>query len=522
MRKYLIFVLLCVQTSANSDPKASGPYLQLLTSSSVSIQWEAKIQTNASLTFQAAGDDAAQTVQAEIVDLPDPAPKLQRLYIARLTELKPGTNYIYSVSTEGLEPSTHSFTSPPEDVGDFSFLAMSDAQDGFRVTERNLRESIIPRAFHSDLLAPSFAVFAGDLVQNGDRYAEWQQHWFQPMASLLNRIPVYPAPGNHEKNNPLYFTYFSTPENGTPGYIEHWYSFDFGNTRFISLDTNDGYRIQEQLDWLSLQLDEAAADDRLAFVIAYFHHPFKSEAWIPGELGYSGRIQSLLEDFSLKTDKPSFHLCGHTHGYSRGHSYRARHSMISVAAVGGAIDDWGDYKQQDYSEYVKSLANFGWMHFSIRSGENPTITLRRFGFGDDRSQVDQGLVDSYTIKRFNQAPLAPQVIGASFDSKGHLNLKLGTFEDPDGDSHLTTHVRWMNTQTGEQVGEFFQNNENWYMGKNLEQGRSLLEPSPMVPDRQWTSLSYQVRFRDSSMTWSDWADVAAAQFSENQPAREYP
>ncbi len=496
-----------MQSSANSDPKATGPYLQQLSASSVWIQWEAKIQSNATLSYQASGSDFTQTVQAEIVDLPDPAPKLQRLYIARLTDLKADTRYTYSISAEGIEPSSYTFTSAPNVVGDFSFIAISDAQNGFRVTEKNLRESLIPRAFHSDLQPPSFAVFAGDLVQNGDRYMDWQNHWFQPMASLLSEIPVYPAPGNHEKNHELYFTYFSSPENGSPDYLEHWYSFDFGNTRFISLDSNDGFRIQVQLDWLSNQLDEAAANDRIDFVIAYFHHPFKSEAWNPGELGYSGQIQTLLEDFTIKTDKPSFQLCGHTHGYSRGHSYRSRHSMLSVSSLGGAIDDWGDYKQQDYSEYVNSQANLGWVHFSVSAGENPSITLRRFGFGDDRKQFDQGLVDSFTIKRYNQAPLPPRVLQASFDSRAQLNLKLASFEDPDGNSHLTTHVRWLNAQTGEWLGESFQNNENWYMGKNLEQGQSLLEPRSMAPPSRWTSLSYQVRFRDSSLTWSDWTEV---------------
>jgi len=61
MRKFFIFVLLCMQSSANSDPKASGPYLQQLTASSVWIQWEAKIQNNATLSYQVRFRDSSLT-----------------------------------------------------------------------------------------------------------------------------------------------------------------------------------------------------------------------------------------------------------------------------------------------------------------------------------------------------------------------------------------------------------------------------------------------------------------------------
>ena len=140
----------------------------------------------------------------------------------------------------------------------------------------------------------------------------------------------------------MYFSYFNLPKNGTKGYLEHWYYYDFGNVRFISLDTNWQYRNSQQLEWLKKVTAEAKINDKIDFVIAQFHHPFaKSELWIEGETEYSGQLSQILADFTKRTGKPSLYFCGHTHGYSRGHHRDLNHSMFVVGSIGGAIDDWG-------------------------------------------------------------------------------------------------------------------------------------------------------------------------------------
>ena len=107
-------------------------------------------------------------------------------------------------------------------------------------------------------------------------------------------------------------------KNGTSGYLEHWYFHDFGNIRFVSLDTNWQYRNSTaQLNWLNNILKEASSNESIDFVIAQFHHPHESELWVKGEVEYSGKISDMLAQFTKKTGKPTLYFCGHTHGYSR-------------------------------------------------------------------------------------------------------------------------------------------------------------------------------------------------------------
>ena len=90
--------------------------------------------------------------------------------------------------------------------------------------------------------------------------------------------------------------------------------------RLIGLESNSGYRIQEQLDWLQGVLDDACSNEHIDFVYAQLHHPYHSELWIAGNMHYTGDVISILEEFSSACGKPSVHFFGHTHGYSRGQS----------------------------------------------------------------------------------------------------------------------------------------------------------------------------------------------------------
>ena len=108
-------------------------------------------------------------------------------------------------------------------------------------------------------------------------------------------MPVYPVPGNHEQNSQFFFKYFSLPENGDPAFAEHWWYKDYSNVRLIGLESNSGYRVQQQLVWLQSVLNDAATDSTIDFVFAQLHHPHKSELWIacvgPSSSTFSGFLE---------------------------------------------------------------------------------------------------------------------------------------------------------------------------------------------------------------------------------------
>ncbi len=64
--------------------------------------------------------------------------------------------------------------------------------------------------------------------------------------------------------------------------------------------------------------------------------------------------------------------------------------MINVASSGGAIDNWGEYAQQDYKEYSKSTDDYGFVLVEVEAGENPQFLLSRVSHGS----FENGIVNA--------------------------------------------------------------------------------------------------------------------------------
>jgi hypothetical protein len=349
-------------------------------------------------------------------------------------------------------------------------------------------------------------------VQTGSKFYQWKDHFFNPAEKLFSEVPVYPVPGNHERNSVYYFKYFSLPENGTPAYAEHWWYKDYGNTRVIGLDSNDGYRdLREQLDWLKELLADTEKDDNIDFVFAQLHHPFKSELWIPGEEDFTGKIVTELEQFSTKTGKPSIHFFGHTHGYSRGQSRDHKHLWINVASAGGAIDNWGEFEGRDYDEFTVTQDEYGFVMVSVDGNrKDPKFTIKRISRGNTIAHRENELRDSITVWRKERKPSAPEALSPSGEGvsiKGAV-LKAGEFKSEfTGTFHAASHWQVSKSEDFENLAyESWQQFENWYYKENRQKDDDLTDEKTerLNPN---TTYYWRVRFRDQNLNWSDWSNV---------------
>ncbi|RLA63710.1 MAG: hypothetical protein DRQ89_05965 [Epsilonproteobacteria bacterium] len=504
--RQLVFIALIIPSLSLANLFHVGPYLQHPGSKKMIVKWEGAKNKKYLLKYGTSRESLNQTGNFSIEELSG-VPR--DLYKVKLTNLNPNQIYFYQI-TEGLEVSkVFSFKTFPKDKSNFSFLALSDAQSGYKATTKVVRESLMPHVFNNPTLTKGFpiemALFSGDLVQNGSTYSLWKKQFFDPMAPMLERIPLIPAAGNHEMDHRLYFSFFDLPENGSKGYKEHWYYFDLGNVRFIGLDTNTRYRKQVQLDWLKEVLNDAHKEG-VDFVVGHFHHPHESELWTLGNTKFSGKIQTIMEDFSLESGIPSVHLCGHTHGYSRGHSLRANHSMITVAAIGGNLDQWGKHRQKDYMEYLVSLSQYGWVIGEVETGVNPTLTFKRFSYGDAHSFYDMGIKDEFTLKRFNKLPNKPKIL-KTLVQKRSLKVLGNDFQDADNDGHLTTHIQVSKNNFKTFKYEEFINYQNIYYEEDKNQEVSMTE---IIVDKKIPSnknYKVRIRYRDMALGWSEWSDV---------------
>ncbi len=501
------------------------PFLQHATPTSIWIVWEATAAVESVVEWGPTPALGRTTLAAPLA-----SEEGNVIYQAQLTGLRPGGRFYYRVRSGTAASAQHDFRLPPPRgrLAPFQFVVLSDTQaDGSnpRKLVETTNDGIIRYAreqYAADLSqALAFALLAGDLVDQGSVYKQWKNDFFDEIANLLSSVPLYPVFGNHEQDSDNFHKYFNLPTNGSPGFEEHWYYFDYANVRIIGLDTNGGYRNSEQLAWLEATLNATAEAEHIDFVFAQFHHPHKSELWTPGNLDYSGQIIARLEAFTTATGKPSVHFYGHTHGYSRGQSRDHVHLWVNVAAGEGNLDYWGEFPIADYPEYARSYAEYGFVMIEVQPGDDPAFTLRRINRGNEIKPRDNEEMDTVTIRRHNQPPATPQLTAPSAGAKVNPLAAIvqgGAFRDPDGDEHWETQVQVSarSDDFAQPLADVWERFENWYappgasgpengyFSVDTKAGSDITQIElPPLPEDQ--TLFVRLRYRDSGLAWSGWS-----------------
>ncbi|MDP6909035.1 MAG: FN3 domain-containing metallophosphoesterase family protein, partial [Flavobacteriales bacterium] len=493
------------------------PYLQNAEPTSIHVMWETNTDNSTTVEY-----GLTSSLGSSMSGTAATGNGASFVHDVELTGLQPATKYYYKAITGSTESDVYFFKTPPlaSTEASFNIVAMSDMQqDGSHPTVFSdiINDNLIPyidQKFGNDL-ATDLAYFfvPGDLVTTGSNYGSWASTFFEPAENLLSYVPLYPVPGNHEGNTPYFFQYFNLPLNGSTGfdYPEHWWYKDYSNVRMIGLESNSPYTIlPTQLDWLQTVLDDAATNDDIDFVFAQLHHPYESELWIAGNTNFTGDVITILENFSTSSGKPSAHFFGHTHGYSRGQSKEHNHVMVNVATAGGAIDNWGEFAQQDYEEFSRSDDDYGYVLLEVEAGNDPQFLLTRLSHGSyENGLVTNVLKDSIRIKFNNPSPDQPTGIfpGENDQLSPDCILFLGSdFNDPDGDLHGAT--QWQiatDANFSNMVYDNWYQHENWYFDVDLEAGNNMVdeEVTSLLPN---TTYYWRVRYRDRSLAWSPWSD----------------
>ncbi|MGB0916695.1 MAG: fibronectin type III domain-containing protein [Flavobacteriales bacterium] len=517
MRFFSTLAFLLLSASVFSQTMVVKPYLQNAEPTSIHVMWETTSDNSTSVDYGTSASLGTMVSGTAIT-----GSGASQVHDVELSGLQPATKYFYKTITGSLESDVYHFRTPPlkSSEASFNIVAMSDMQQWGSyptVFKDIVDDNLIPyiQDNYGNDLSEHLGYFAvpGDLVTTGGIYGSWASTFFAPAENLLSYVPLYPVPGNHEGNTPTFFKYFNLPLNGTMtnDYPEHWWYKDYSNVRLIGLESNSGYRVQTQLDWLQGVLDDAAADSDIDFVFAQLHHPHESELWIAGNTSYTGDVIEILEDFSTSSGKPSVHFFGHTHGYSRGQSKEHKHVMVNVASAGGAIDNWGEFAQQDYEEFSRSDDDFGYVLMEVQAGANPQFLLKRLSHGSiENGLVTNVLKDTLLIKFNNPAPATPT--GIFPEENDMLDpdciIFLGSeFSDAEGDEHGATQWRIATDASFNSIvyDEWYQH-ENWYFDVDLMAGNNMVDQEVNALQEN-TTYYWQVRYRDKGLSWSEWSDA---------------
>jgi len=210
------------------------------------------------------------------------------LHRVRLDGLKPGALYHYRVGDPILGWSgDHTFRTAPEGDVNFTFTVYGD-----QGTSRYSVENVVRAA----AFKPSFHLHTGDLSYSGGLQSIWDR-WFEIVEPLASNALYMPAIGNHEFEGGLniYLDQFALPGN------ERWYSFNWGNAHFISIEVSSYFRAEdERYRWLMSDLEAASRDEDIDWIIVYFHFPpYSSGPSYPGYSTIRSGLTPILERYGV-------------------------------------------------------------------------------------------------------------------------------------------------------------------------------------------------------------------------------
>ncbi len=278
------------------------PYLQHTTQTSTIIAWRTEADADTLIEYgttpllgSVAGNPGAR----------------EKAHAVELTGLVAGTTYYYRVSSAG-QPVTlrETFrTAPPANVSDFSFLAFGDSGTA---SPEQLALGRLMAAEQAD-----FAIHTGDVIYPygglGNAVGEYNDRFFRPYEGFLGRLPMFPVIGNHDLiallGQPFKDVFF-LPDNGSSIGRELYFSFEWGDAKFIALESTGLFLVPvgDHARWLHDQI----MNNQRKWLIVYMHVPLYS----CGSHGDSAILKQVLGPL-FENNRVDLVIAGHDHNYER-------------------------------------------------------------------------------------------------------------------------------------------------------------------------------------------------------------
>lgn len=184
---------------------------------------------------------------------------------------------------------------------------------------------------------------------------------------------MWPTLGNHDADtadSPTqsgnYYNIFSLPTRGESGGVasgtEAYYSFDYGNIHFISLDSHDTNRSANGAMATWLTSDLAATDKE--WIIAYWHHPPYSKGSHDSDTeqrltDMRSRFLPILEAYAV-----DLVLAGHSHSYERSMLIDGHYGTSDTFNTSHLLDS-GDGNPAGNGIYIKSAGSNSGAVYSV-------------------------------------------------------------------------------------------------------------------------------------------------------------
>lgn len=262
-------------------------------------------------------------------------------HAVNLTDLTPGTLYVYRVGDGTNWSEWIHFRTADDRPSPFTFIYFGDAQNDVR----SHWSRVFRKAF-ADAPRAAFMLHAGDLINRGNRDAEWGE-WCSAGGWVNASIPTIAIPGNHEydvdRSVPLpespaeqkalprslssrWQARFEFPENGPaefpPALSETAYYLDYQGVRLVGLNSMEDFEVQAR--WLRKVL----SDNPNRWTIVTHHHPVYSVSDGRDNTELRAAWQPVYDEFRV-----DLVLQGHDHSYGRTELRRHAANVVGGSTV---------------------------------------------------------------------------------------------------------------------------------------------------------------------------------------------
>ena len=301
-----------------------GPYLQIGTQNSMIVRWETNIATDSKVMYGTSASTLSSVATNTVSSV---------THSVQLSGLNAYTKYFYNIGTSTLitqgDTNNYFLTSPvPGTPGKYRFWMVGDCGNA-STNQTNCKNQY--KLYNGNKITNGM-LLSGDNAYSSGTQAEFNNSFFNIyQGDVLKNMPLWPAPGNHDYNNGAstattvpYFSIFSTPANGEAGGVASnnpaYYSYDYGNIHFLSLDSYGRVGSEKMYDTTGAQVNWIKADlaaNNKKWVIAYWHHPpytmgsHNSDS--EGDLvNIRSKFIRILERYGV-----DMIITGHSHDYER-------------------------------------------------------------------------------------------------------------------------------------------------------------------------------------------------------------
>jgi Calcineurin-like phosphoesterase len=291
------------------------------------------------------------------------------------------------------------FEVPPTEAGaPLVFVVYGDT----RFTQRDGVANALARRALVDRMArekPAAILIGGDLVYEGSSAEDYDTYKSETMAWSNQKIPVFPALGNHEfkgctdDKSPCLENWWKAA-SPLPLRPYRWYSVTIGATLLaLILDSDSTLKPgSEQRDWFERQITHV--EQRVKFILIVLHYPPVREPFYPA-VKDENEVTRYLSVKARSLRARAVVVGSHVHNYER----YSRDGVTYLVSGGGGAKPVPAVRMFGELSKLTTTVNFHYLRFTLEK-ERLIGTMVRFE-SDDRSGNPWTEPDRFEVRASN-------------------------------------------------------------------------------------------------------------------------